>query len=222
MTRVVKVVSIVSLCVGATGVVGGCIGCYHLLPFLRGDLPEMLRPLEATERTIDLIDGALVQDLERQIAEATDGFRKAELRNRLAKMKEEAGARKRGRHGFDEGIRRDAILFTVGHCIWIAVSALLAVSALCVLRAIAPSGRRLLVISLALTPLTFFATWLLSGYPFFLPWAQFLRPIAELVGLSRLDAVRIGVAIVSASIALLYPPVVLVLLWRAKRREAGA
>jgi hypothetical protein len=222
MSRVVKAIAIISLGVGITGVVGACIEFHRVLAFLRGDLPETLRPLEATEGTIDLIQGALVQDLERQIAEATDGRRKAELRGKLAKMKEEAQARERDRGAFDRGIRRDLILFTIAECIWVAVSALLAVSALCVLRATGPGGRRLLAISLALPPLTFPISWLLTGLLLGLPWGQLLGALFELLGLRHVYAAGAVAAIVGARIAVAYPPVALLLLWRAKAKEGAA
>jgi hypothetical protein len=218
MNRSVRVIAIISLCVGATGMVGAGMGCYAVLRFLSpgaSDVPDMS---EAMETTLGFIEARLIRDLERQIAEATDENRKAELRDKLAKIKQKADARKQARRDFDEELRRDAVRLAAAYGIWLLVSALLVASALRVLGSADAGGRRLLAVSLALTPLTVLAAWAVSGFFAPVPWADLLVPAARFLGLGQRFAVRIVVFILSMSIALVYPLVALILLRREKAK----
>jgi len=216
--RVVKVVAIISLSLGVAGVVGGCIGCSNILRWLR---PEAAMPadelLDTLEFTVEAVHRMLVQHLKSEIAAVTDEAQKAKLRCELDRLEQEAGKRQEERRKRDEEPRRLAVRFALGYFIWIAVSLLLAVAGVLTLRSARPNYR-LLVVSLAVMPPTALVACLSSGHLFFPTSLDLLLAIERVVGVDWVHPIRVVSGVVSGLAAVVYPPVALVLLWRAKAR----
>jgi len=219
MNRLPRAIAIVNVCLGVLGVAGGTISLYKLIRWLGTEAPQMMALLDmAAACAGDALLREQARRLEEQIAAAKDEAHKAEFRRKLEEIKRKIEASGHVGLEFREGIRKDAIRFTIADCVWIAASAFLIIGGIRVLRGV---GRphKLLIVTLVLIPLSGVITGLLRA-GFFLPsWNDFFYAILSVGGVSRLLAVRIGIGVVGLVSVVVYPAVALVLLCRSYKAQ---